>query len=640
MKRIMVTFIMLIVMMNSIAQETGKSQPSIFTLNDLFTKQPFWTAELSGGFGYRLENYFLTYETNGGMDDNITLIGNNSLPYFFIIPKITTGYANLYFTTVLYYDVNKNSAIMPPVSTFGVGSLNLSSKSADKLLETGLTYKNNAFTYTNKLYIDFSNAHMGSQIFFIENSLTFSLQNITAHISSLNSWDGTFTTLSFNEFVITNAWLRINDLFSSITMLVGGTDFSYLRIRSLFASSSLKERILYYTNTEFFLSPFVTQQSGREFYHYYGMCGYFDLISVDGMQDVIAVSHTVPILSTISFEKSLKIPLTVTIYTPLPGNAVSLAEYFQGYSPTLAFTYEVPGIGTIDAGWVASIGYTIKHEQANDAGEWYTPVHHHDNNVFYLDAKLSLATLPELTILTGAELIPSTFYNMDPVSGTGAESAPYVRAILNSFEINYGFEVTYNMGKLIKGLSLGLGIYTNYGTGKTFQNMEDSTETFAQYNTTHFPDTGWVLLSSYTEENYIQFEYYEKNFPFSCFAVIDYELPRWKFSLQNLFIKLRGKIDGTSNWWNVTAAGAKRPMGFYDTDMLTIAATLNENSMSFTASISYTFFIGLPGINELGYTDAIAQGLGYHSATALYNDKAPDVVKYPWNLSLIYLLKY
>lgn len=151
-------------------------------------------------------NYFQTFKTNLGLNDNIALIGNNDLPYFFLIPKITVGYTSLYFSAVLYYDVNKNSAVMPSVSTFGIGSFNLlPSISADSILETGVTYKTDAFTYVNKLYIDFNNAHRGLQLFFVENSHDIAIKNITAHISSLHSWDGTFTALSFKDFVITNA---------------------------------------------------------------------------------------------------------------------------------------------------------------------------------------------------------------------------------------------------------------------------------------------------------------------------------------------------------------------------------------------------------------------------------------------------
>lgn len=423
-------------------------------------------------------------------------------------------------------------------------------------------------------------------------------------------------------------------------MQVGGTDYSYLRLRSLFAPADLKERIMLYETTGFFAAPYVTQQEKKDFYYFYGMTGFFITSSVDSLLDVTSMCSTIPVITAISLGNVLKISLTITVYTPLPGAAISLADYCNKYLATLALTYKISGIGTIDAGWVAGIGYTVKNEQVNDFGTWYTSLYYHDNNVFFIDAKLSLESLQDLTILTGAELIQSTFYNEDPVSGTGTANDPYVRAILNSFKINYGFEISYNMEKLIKGLSLGLGVYTNYGTGKTFQNMNPGTETFSEFNTRTYPEADWVLLNSYTEENYIQYSFYDYSFPFSCYAKIDYSLASWNFSIQNLFIKLHGMINGASNWWNVIAPGAKRPMGFYDTDQLTFATTLTHGSVSFTASLSYMFFIGLPGINELGYTDAIAQALGYHNVTGLYNDKAPDKVKYPWNLSFAYQLQY
>jgi len=495
-----------------------------------------------------------------------------------------------------------------------------------------------AFTYNNKFYIDFENIHHGANLFFIENNLKLTMNNVSAYVATLSSWDGTLTNIAVNDLIVTNAWLSLKDIFSCISILAGSTDFSYLRINSLFAPSTYRERILEYNRSAFFITPFVTQQPRLGMDFYYGITGYFGFTVIDGMTDIVTLSPTIPVLSTIALQKPFKIPLTIYLFTPLPGNPITVADYFNKNYVTVALSYEITGVGSVDAGWIPGIGYTTPGIQPIFM-TWYSPVQYHDNNVFFIDAKLNFASFKELIIVTGAEFIESTFYNKDIIGGTGTANDPFVREVLNSFEINYGLEVSYKADVLVKNLTIGLGFYINYGTGKNFQNMETGTETFDQYNSTNFPAASWILLSSFTEENYIQKNYYG-NYPLSIFFKTDYSFSNVSLSLQNLFIKLRGSIDGSSIWWNVVAPGVKRPLGYYDSDTLLVSGTYTEGILSVTASVSYTFYFGLPSITDLGYTDTIAQSIGYYNAEALYWDKTPDIVKYPWNITVTYTVKY
>lgn len=640
MKKVLLAIMVAVITVNSFAQNQQTNPETVTSLNDVFMKKPFWTTELSGGFGYRAETYWQSVTQIGGGNDTIPYLGIDvtAKPYFYSIPRITAGFSNLFVSAAFYFDVNNNSTIMPDIATYGIGFFNQNIHAAGKFAEIGVTFIADAFTYNNKVYIDFENVHSGANLFFIENNLKLSMNNVSAYIATLASWDGTLTNITFADLIVTNAWLSLKDIFSCISILAGSTDFSFLRINSLFAPSAYKERILEYAKSGFFIAPFVTQQLRAEKDYYYGMTGYFTLTSIDGMTDVVTLASTIPILSTIALQKPFKLPLTIYVYTPLPEGPISFARYFNAYNVTVALAYEITGVGTIDAGWVSGIGYTIPGI-TQILASWYSPVHYHDNNVFFIDAKLNFTSFKELTVVTGSEFILSTFYNSDVVSGAGTQTDPFVRAIVNSFEINYGLEIAYQADALLKNLSFGAGLYINYGTGKNYQNMNTGTETFDQQNAATYPTATWVLLNSYTEENYIQRMYYE-NYPVSIFFKAGYTFSNFSVSLQNLFIKLRGLIDGGSTWWNETTPGVKRPRGFYDTDTLTVSGTYTEGMLSLTAALSYTFFMGLPTITDLGYTDAIAQGIGYYNADALYKDRSPDIVKYPWNITIIYKLKY
>lgn len=637
MKKVLLILIVTAIAMGSFAQSQQTAPNTVANLNDVFDRRPFWTTEFTGGFGYRIENYWQSVTHIGGGTESIPYAGIDvtAKPYFYIIPRITTGFSNLYVSAAFYFDANRNSIVMPNIATYGIGFFNQNIHAAQKLAEMEIIFLADAFTYRNKLYIDFENVHGGTHLFFIENNLKLTMNNVSAYIATLASWDGTLTNIAFSDLKVTNAWLALKDIFSCMSILAGGTDFTLLRINSLFAPSEYKERILEYAKTGFFITPFVTQQIKKEMDYYYGMTGSLTTTFLDNMTDVVTLAPTIPVLTTFALQKPFKIPLTIYVYTPLPGGPVTLAQYFNAYNITVALAYEITGVGTIDAGWVSGIGYTIPGI-IQLSGQWYNPLHINDNNVFFIDAKLNFSSFKELTLVTGAEFIASTFYSADAVSGTGSQSNPIIRAVTNSLEINYGMEALY---KAHKDLAIGFGLYVNYGTGKNYQNMNDGTATFDQYKATSFPITSWVQLSSYTEENYIQYTYYE-NYPISFFLKSDYSFLNYSLSVQNLFIKLRGIIDGTATWWNVTTPGAKRPIGFYDTNTLTVTGSYTEGFLTLTASVSYTFYLGLPSITDLGYTDAIAQSLGYNNADALYKDKAPVIVKYPWNVTVTYKVKY
>ena len=640
MKRIIIISIIVALTVSGFAQNKQSNPATVASLNDVFVQQPFWTAELNGGFGYTMQTYWQPITQIGNGSDSIPYLGIDVTvkPYFYSVPRITAGFSNLYLSAAFYFDINKNSIIRPNIATYGIGYFNQPYVTPKVFADIGITFRTDAFTYNNTLYMDIENAHGGANLFFIENNLQLAMNNISAYIATLSSWDGTLTSIKVENLIVTNAWLSIKDLFSSMSILVGGTDFTNLRITSVFAKASHKERILEYFKTGFFITPFVTQQTRKEMDYYYGMAGDFTISSIDGMFNVITPTSTIPILTSISLQKSIKIPLTIYLYTPLPGNSVTAAKYFNLNYVTIALSYEIPGAGILDAGWIPGIGYTIPGI-AQRGTSWYSPVSYHDHNVFFVDAKLNFATFKELTVLTGAECILSTFYNQDPVQGTGTFNDPYVSTINNSFEINFGFETTYKADVLLKNLEFGIGFYINYSTGKNYQNMNTGSLTFDQHNEINYPATSWVLLSSYTEENYIKKMYYD-DYPLAVYFKTNYDFNNFSLSFQNLFIKLRGKIDGSSEWWNVNAPGVKRPLGYYDTDTLMVSGTYKEGLLSVTASLRYTFYLGLPGISELGYTDAIAQSLLYYNAEALYNDKAPFIIKYPWDITITYTVTY
>ena len=641
MKRIIVSIMVSLAAVVIFAQNMTSNPVAIASMNDLFIQKPFWTIELSGGFGYRIETNWVPITQHGNLNDTAPFIGIDvtAKPYFYSIPRIKTGFSNLYLSAAFYLDVNKNSAIMPTLGTTELGFFNRAPNAAGKFAEIGMTFISEAFTYNNKFYIDFENIHGGANLFFIENNLKLTMNNVSAYVATLSSWDGTLTNIAVNDLIVTNAWLSLKDIFSCMSVLAGSTDFSYLRINSLFAPSTYRERILEHERSAFFITPFVTQQPRMAMDYYYGMTRYFGLTTIDNMTNIVTLSSTIPVLSTIALQKTFKIPLTIYLFTPLPENPITVADYFNQNYVTVVLSYEIPGVGSVDAGWVPGIGYTTPGIQQIFM-TWYSPVKHHDNNVFFIDAKLNFASFKELIIVTGAEFIVSTFYNNDSIGGTGTANDPFIREVLNSFEINYGLEVLYKADVLLKNLSIGLGFYINYGTGKNFQNMEIGTETFEQYKSTTYPAASWIVLSSYTEENYIQKTFYN-NYPLSIFFKTDYSFSNVSLSLQNLFIKLRGLIDGSiAGWWDVSAPGVKRPLGYYDSDTLLVSGTYTEGILSLTASVSYTFYFGLPSITDLGYTDTIAQSIGYYSANALYWDKAPDIVKYPWNITVTYTVKY
>ncbi|HQG40050.1 MAG TPA: hypothetical protein PK074_05720 [Spirochaetales bacterium] len=142
MKRIIVSIMVSLAAVVIFAQNQPLNPVAIASMNDLFIQKPFWAIELSGGFGYRIETYWVPIVQNGSLTDATPLIGVDvtAKPYFYSIPRIKTGFSNLYLSAAFYLDVNNNSAIMPTLGTTEPGFFNQTPHEAGKFAEIGMTF--------------------------------------------------------------------------------------------------------------------------------------------------------------------------------------------------------------------------------------------------------------------------------------------------------------------------------------------------------------------------------------------------------------------------------------------------------------------------------------------------------------------
>ena len=640
MKRIMTLCMAIALAALVSAQETSTSAGTILTLQDFFTKQPAVRVEFLGGAGYAHEPVFpQLWDSSGGIIYNPAVGFNASVePFFYSISQVQAGFDNLYLSAALYFDWNKNSWAMPPLSTVNLGYFNQSGTEASKIASLGLTYSSDLINFTSTFYYDIDNVHAGSNLFFIEQGLTLHVQNIKARISTLNSWDGNLTNLAWNDLVITDAFISMEKLFDLVSLKIGGNDERTLRIRSLFAPESPEDRIREFLNNGIFYSPFVTQENTGGLAS--GLVRWLGTTTVDGLAAVKTLfPGCIPFMAVFDFYEKAKLPLKIFISAPIPNAEATISDYLNKQVATIALRYDVKGIGSFDIGWTPGIGYDLSGPML-DTGIWYSPNRQMAQNIYFLDAMLNFDKVKALTILTGLNFIVGEFASADTTSGSGtAANDPIINIYISDLILHYGLEVNYDLSASIKGLDIAAGLYVKHGAGRTFQNTEPGPETFQQRVDAVYPVLTWFRMTSFTEEKLIQRIYYNHS-PLVIFLRTRYHLESSvELVFQNIYTNSAGFLNGTS-YWNVVAAGAKRPVGFYDSDALSLGVNFTEGLVKLGLELRCKFLLGLPSASDLGYNDAMAQSLGYSTADALYQSQAPATVRYPWSLNVNYTIAF
>jgi hypothetical protein len=617
-----------------VESEVGASssieQSAPFSIADFFTTAPIIKAGVDGGS--RTTVVSDAAQANNAAGDpaifNIPNFGGANSGDFWTIPWISLGFPGIELIWKTYYEGDTTDYDALPVFANDTEPWNdtIVNSLSMELVLTGLEAK-------STLYFDPYGGAVDSA--FSENSILLYAGNVKAKFADFAEWDtanGGFLFLNgkFADYVVTDAYFEIDDLFSFMDTRIGGSEEMTYRMESIFAKVDDGEAD--------FDPTFPTFNGGVGSFKVYQQDTSFGF-------DLEALSTThVPIYTTydlgfIEFYKALRIPVDVTD----DGGTANIDETDLGYwlagdatfggqnNILLGLKMPFEGLGMLDFGWEPGIGQLTENSQD---GTFYKDRYYVQGaNRIYTDFNFDIMENLDLQLGLDVEMIP--FEDQDgygPESGADAQNAQSVTNALAT-STNLGIEAQYDLD-LLSGLSNKLGLYLNFVGGRTWENTEGTAgnANFGAYLDANYPTGTHTRLDNLTESNWLNnptdatASRYGGHPPITVFLSSELGIAEnMTTGLINVYQADNQVLDST----DLAGGSGLPPVGYYSTNKIELYFEIVEGFVTIRFDLLYNLYLGIPSASDLGYTD-----------DAVYFNDLPAIVQNPWQFFINYKISF
>ncbi|MFN3411942.1 MAG: hypothetical protein ACK4YF_07280, partial [Exilispira sp.] len=248
--------------------------------------------------------------------------------------------------------------------------------------------------------------------------------------------------------------------------------------------------------------------------------------------------------------------------------------------------------------------YTYHLEKGEDLSSYF----------FALDYMPKLSFLKDLTLVISFDgwFDKEKDLRTSSRTGSGTVSDPYVYAFVTANKFSIGFDGRYKLDILLKGLSID-ALFIYFPVSKISYSVTNAGGTaWTDYIATLQSNTNNLILSSYTEENYVRYSFYTffgYFYKMKAFFGVSYQFSSFIAGLGFEYINFFGNVSNYLDFTNSNTkfpgrTDPKTPYGFFDRINIPVKVfyTLDSN-LIFGIQLNIFFYPGFPDATELGYAN-------------------------------------
>lgn len=196
-------------------------------------------------------------------------------------------------------------------------------------------------------------------------------------------------------------------------------------------------------------------------------------------------------------------------------------------------------------------------------------------------------------------------------TGSGTATDPYIYSFVQANTFSLGFDGRYKLDALIKGFSVD-ALFLYFITSDNGYEVTNAAGTiWTDYVNTLKADPNNLVMSSYTEQNYMLYNFYGLTsvYRLKAFLGINYQFSSFITGLGFEYINLYGDV---SDYLDFTISAGeftgrtdpKTPYGYFDRINIILKGyyTINSNLL-FGIQFNLFFYPGFPSATELGYAN-------------------------------------
>lgn len=331
--------------------------------------------------------------------------------------------------------------------------------------------------------------------------------------------------------------------------------------------------------------------------------------------DSVNATNYIDVLLTLKFS-GIKIDLDFSLPYSNSANfvGVSFEDYFANGLAKFHLSYSNNTIGSFNFYFqpyiakdnfytTGAIILTYYKENASDLSRYF----------FSFDYSPKLSFLKDLEIILSFD----GWFNKEKdlrtsqIAGSGTATDPYIYAFVPANYFSLGFDGRYKLDSLIKGFSIDALFIYFIASNNSFTVTNATGTTWTDYINNLTSNTNNLVMSSYTEKNYMLYNLYGLNtlYRLKAFLGINYQISNFITGLGFEYINLYGDVINYLDFNNSLGdfpgrTNPKTPYGYFDRINIILKGyyTINNNLL-FGIQFNLFFYPGFPDAKELGYAD-------------------------------------
>lgn len=530
---------------------------------------------------FSLYNQYYT-QLNSSYDSIVLNSMFSSLGHFHIAPYIFFNFGDLTLKVILNYWENDDYNLLPALA------------SPEYLaLSTNLNYSNKSF-----------DIGIHQVIFFSKN-----LANITSGV-----------TLSNATYELDDFYLIIKDLFSFLSITTGysGSYYTNPLFRAV-GTNSLKNSILIDPLSNNLYPLFLSVENS-----YVGIFKGWEFNGINA-QNYIDILLTMKLFGII-----FDLDFALTYSQNANNSSISFSDYFQNGLFRFHINYNNDSIGTFNLYFQPFIAKDNYYTTGIIVKTYYYEKGENLSSYF-----LSFDYSPKLSFLKDLSIVISFDGWFDKLqdqrtssrTGSGTVTDPYIYSFVSANRFSIGFDGRYKLDALIKGFSIDALFLYFITPNNSYALTNAAGTTWADYISTLTSNNTNLVLSSYTEQNYMLYNFYPVANPYrlKAFLGVNYQFSNFitgiGFEYIYLYDDVANHLDFTNSATEFTGRTApKTPYGYFDRIMLPLKFYYNVNSnLLIGINFNLFFYPNFPNATQLGYQDFAQTNSTVVSAEDQYN---------------------
>ncbi len=212
-------------------------------------------------------------------------------------------------------------------------------------------------------------------------------------------------------------------------------------------------------------------------------------------------------------------------------------------------------------------------------------------------------------------------------TGSGSVTDPYVLSFVNANRFSIGFDGRYDLNSILKGLSID-ALFLYFITSETSYQVTNAAGTTWTDNISNLEsNTNNLVMSSYTEANYMLYNFFGITNPYRLkgFIGINFQFSSFITGIGFEYIKTYGDVQ---DYFDPTISAAefagrtdpKTPYGYFDRINIILKGFCKiESNLLFGIQFNFLFYPGFPTASELGYASFTQTNSTVVSAEDQYN---------------------